>query len=365
MSDRARVLWLSRCIGLGGVERLLVAMASRIDHDRFDVHVAFVTAADETFSEELRALGVTVHDLHGRGWPLRVWALVRRGRFDVVHSHSPLPGVFARLTRKRHLLVHTEHNRWSAYQAVTRALNRATIRRNDRVYAVSGQVLDSMDRPARGFAPTVMYQGFDDAAVVAVDDRTRAVGREALGLAGSDTVIGTVGNLRWTKNHAGLLRSVVRLRELDPSRTLRVVIIGEGPLRDDLQAQVRELGLSEEVALLGSRRDVPTLLPAFDVYVISSTEEGLPLALLEALDTGLPVVTTDAGGIGEVVTDDVAELVPVDDDDALASAVDRLLSDPQRRAVLQAAGPRRAREFSVGAAVTALETLYASAGRAV
>lgn len=359
-SAPTRVLWLAKCIGIGGVERLLVSMARELDLDRHMLDVAFVTPADDRFVTELESVGATVHDLSRRFWPLHLLRLLSRGRYDVVHSQSPLPGVVARLGRRRFALLHTEHNRWSAYHSITRWASRITISRNDVGFAVSHAVADSMQgaRFRRASAPEVLYHGFDDAATVVRDPTTRKAARRQLGLADEDVVVGTVGNLRRSKDHANLLAAVSQLRNLEPDLPLRVLLVGEGPLRRALEEQIQSLALTDVARLLGSRLDVRQLLPAFDAYAISSMEEGLPLALLEALAAGLPVVTTTAGGILEVVDEDTAEIVPIANARALCDGLRRVLTDQSRAQRLATGGPLLAAGFSTCAAVRRLEAVY-------
>ena len=139
----------------------------------------------------------------------------------------------------------------------------------------------------------------------------------------------------------------------------RFFLIGDGPLRGALEGQAAELGIADRVVFAGSRDDVFDLLPALDVFALSSRFEGLPIALLEAMATGIAPVTSSVGGIPEVITDgEDGLLVPPGDPAALASALDKVLNDPALRADLGRRAATRAAAFDLVGAVRRTEDVY-------
>jgi glycosyltransferase involved in cell wall biosynthesis len=139
----------------------------------------------------------------------------------------------------------------------------------------------------------------------------------------------------------------------------RLVIVGSGPLEERLRAQVRNASLTDCVLMTGSRDDVQALLPAFDLFVLSSRFEGLSIALVEALAAGVPAVCTRVGGVPEVLDGSNAGLmVPPQQPTQLAAAMEEVLADPRRRATMAAAAVRRAESFDVRESVGRLETIY-------
>ena len=185
----------------------------------------------------------------------------------------------------------------------------------------------------------------------------RATARASLGLGPDEPVIGTVGNFTAKKDQATLLRAVARLGERLPA--VRLVLVGSGPLDADLRRLVTTLELDANVVFAGSRGDVPDLLPAFDVFALSSRFEGLPIALLEAMASGLPCVATTVGGIPEVITDGRdGLLVEPADPGGLADALSALLGDPTRRDEVGRHAARRATDFEVTGAVRQIERVY-------
>jgi glycosyltransferase involved in cell wall biosynthesis len=364
----ARVLVVAKGLGRGGTERLLVSGLRHLDRQRFDVEVAYVLPWKDALVPEVRAHGVPVQCL-GAGtagrfvWPMRLRNLIRRGRFDIVHTHMPSPAAVARLStaRGRPAMVHTEHNVWQRYRRTTYWANAVTYHRNAAVLAVSGGVAESIQAPAvlRRFGMPkveVLIHGIDSDTVRRGPD-ARTEGRRLLGLARDVPVIGTVGNLAAKKDQASLLQAVATLTAQHPN--LRLVLIGSGPLEAMLRRQADDLGLGPRVIWAGSRDDVPLLLPAFDLFVLSSRHEGLSIALIEALATGLPCVATNVGGIPEVVDDGHdGILVHPGQPEALAAAMNRVLTDDDLRRNLAERGAIASKRFQLAGAMVRIQEVY-------
>jgi glycosyltransferase involved in cell wall biosynthesis len=169
---------------------------------------------------------------------------------------------------------------------------------------------------------------------------SRGEARRELGLRADQPVVLTIGRLTHMKGQCCLIDAVPALAARFPG--LAVVLLGEGPLRGSLETQVAALGVSDLVVLAGHRPDARRLLAAADVFALSSRHEGMPLAALEAMEAGLPVVATRVIGSAEVVEDGVTgALVRPGDPSALGAAVARLLADPALRRRQGAAGRRR------------------------
>lgn len=364
----SRVLWLAKGLGRGGAEQLLSLTAARIDRLRFQIEVAYLLAWKDALVPEFKSCGIETHCLgmrHGAdlSWIRRLRSLMDQRRFNLVHTHSPYPAIAARVALGAGTvpLIHTEHNVWPQYRWPTYAANAATFGRNAAVLAVSRPVAESI-KPPRWMpwmtapAVEVMHHGIDEARVRRGPD-ARVKARRTLGLGEADLVLGTVGNLRPQKDHHSLLVAFRLLPDLvSPTR---LVIVGSGPLEDELRRQVTRHGLEQRVLLAGSRDDVQEILPAFDVFVLSSVYEGLSIALLEAMAAGLPAVVTRVGGMPDALTDGMdGLLVPPRDPEALAAAIERLLRDEPLRRQLGEQATRSVQRFSIGTAVRRMEELY-------
>ncbi|MCF2529731.1 glycosyltransferase [Yinghuangia soli] len=381
---KVRVLWLTKGLGRGGAEQLLVNCARHADRSRFEVEVAYVLPWKDALVPALREAGVTVHCLGDdpggstrsadpasagsqtradRSWPLRLRRLVAARGYDVVHTHMPVPAFAARMLVSRGVtLVHTEHNLWHRYRTPTRLANAWTYKRNAAVIAVSKAVAATIDparlpRPRPGVEPLrVIYHGPDlGGALPGAGGRERA--RRLLDLDQDAFTCGVVANFTPKKDHAGLLEAHALLRQSEPGA--RLVLIGLGPLEAELRERASRPDLAGSVVFTGSRGDVPELLPAFDVFALGSRQEGLPVALMEAMATGLPVVVTDVGGMPEIVTDGVeGRVVPAGDPAALAAAFAEAAADPARRRAWGKAARLRSETFDVAGAQARIEDVY-------
>ena len=368
MTQRKRVLWLTKGLGRGGTERLLAGTAKLLDRSRWDIEVAYILPAKDAFVPELERLRVPIYCLeHPRarnlGWLLNLRRLLGRGHYDIVHTHMPYPAVAARLLLRSAppYLVHTEHNLWPRYRALTYWGNALTYRRNAAVIAVSQGVADSIRAehvPGRAPLPPVevvihgVEQGFFE-----VRPGARATARARLSLDPGAPVVGSVGNFTAKKDHHTMIEAIARLHGRRP--TLKLLLIGSGPLEDALRSQTHRLGLDGVVRFLGSRDDVADLLPALDLFLLASRHEGLSIALLEAMAAGVPAVATRVGGIPEVLEEGrQGLLVPPGDPDAFASAVGHLLDDDARRTAMAKAGIARAHDFDLASAVHQMENIY-------
>ncbi|MFD9067199.1 glycosyltransferase [Kitasatospora purpeofusca] len=368
-----RVLWLAKGLGRGGAEQLLLNCARHADRSRYRIEVAYVLPWKDALAPALTEAGVAVHCLGGvpgtpgradPRWPLRLRRLLAQRRYHLVHTHMPVPAAAARLlaptlTGRGPRLVHTEHNVWERYRPATRWANALTYRRNDAVIAVSHAVARTVPPGRRrpGEWVTVVHHG-PDLAGASGGPAARAAARAELGLPDEAFVVGTVGNLTPKKDQATLLAAHADLLRRHPRA--RLVLIGTGPLEGQLRARAAELGIADAVLMTGSRSDVPQLLPALDVFTLSSRQEGLPVALMEAMTSGLPSVVTRVGGIPEVLDDgEQGYLVPPGDPSALADAFARLAEEPDLRTRLATAARERSERFDVAGAQRAVEAVYA------
>jgi glycosyltransferase involved in cell wall biosynthesis len=182
--------------------------------------------------------------------------------------------------------------------------------------------------------------------------------RDELGISPEAPLAGTVGSLTPKKSHETLLRAARVARQRLPD--LRVAVVGQGPLAGALRRRAAELAVEDAVTLVGYREDAARVASAFDLFVLSSRHEGLPVALLEAMAAGRPVVATRVGGVPEVVRDgSEGILVPPGDPEALAAAMVTVLADADLRARLGEAARRRAADFDIRRTVRRHEEVYA------
>jgi glycosyltransferase involved in cell wall biosynthesis len=365
-----RVLWLVKGLGPGGAERLLVAAAGRHDRDAVALRAAYLLPWKDQLAPELTAAGVPtrcldVRDERDLRWAARLRRLLLEHPVDVLHAHSPYPAGVARLVvrtlprRARPRVVYTLHNTWGSFARPTRALSGLTMPLDAVDLAVSEVVRATL--PTRLRARTeVLVHGIDiDAARARAD---RAGVRSEFGLAPDAFVVGTVANLRAQKDYPNLLAAAAELRRRGVA--VRVLAVGQGPLDAEIRAEHRRLHLDGTVDLLGERADAIRVMSGCDVFVLASSNEGLPVAVMEALALGLPVVATRVGGLPEAVGPEAGVLVPARDPIALADTIAALAADPERRATLSEGARVAARGFAIDRTVARLESVYRSLGSA-
>ena len=368
MSRRVRVLWLVKGLGRGGAEQLLVGLARAMDRASVKVEVAYVLPRKNALVGQLQDTGIMVRCLSDLSapWPVTLRRLLASTPFDVVHTHSPVVAAAARmLAPARTRLVHTEHNMWPRYRRATRLANALTLHRNEIVWAVSDGVARTIHSvvPGRDLPDVrVLVHGID-LKPGASHGTGRAEALRRLGLTPGPFTIGSVGNLTVKKDQETLVAALAQLRSAVPD--CRLVLVGGGPREEHLRRLVRTLDLEAAVTMTGVRDDVSWLLPAFDVFSMSSRFEGLSIALLEAMAAGVPPVVTAVGGIPEVVTHNVhGLLVPPGDSAALAGTLACVASDAELRERLARAARRRAADFSIEPAARALQAAYLEMGLA-
>ena len=353
------ILYLITELSTGGAQVALARLLERLDRDCFSPAVACLYNGDGAVAREIRALSIDVFDAamrHKADLPalLRLYRHIRRARPAILHAslfHTNLPGrVLGRLAGVP-IVICSE--RTMAMESEWRyRLNRWTIGLVDRVIAVSANVRDFYVSHAGLPADklVVIYNGVD----LPDSPSSREEARAELGLPPNSPIVGTVSRLDPVKGVDILLHALVQLSGAN------LAIVGDGPERVTLEALASRLGVADRVYWLGHRRDVPRLLPAFDLFVQPSLHEGLPNAVLEALAAGLPVVATAVGGTPEVVVDGVTGLlIPPHEPGALAEAMAALLRDPDLRRTMGRAGRKHVkRHFAIAETVRRTEALY-------
>jgi glycosyltransferase involved in cell wall biosynthesis len=269
---------------------------------------------------------------------LKLAKIIRRGRFDVVHNHNftaLVAGLPAAIIGRARAVVRTEHNVVHTRGPARHYLSRAAALREDAQIGVSAAVRRAHTEcgriPASRFV--TVLNGIDKERLVPAADRAPV--RRELGLPDDAIVCLNIGSLTEQKNRGTLLDATARLSDIE---ALRVLVVGSGPEREKLETRAGELGLSRRVLFLGQRLDVPDLLAASDIFVLSSDWEGLPITILEAMTSGVPCVATAVGGVPEVLTDGVTGVtVEPGDPGALADGIRALALDPELRARMAAA----------------------------
>jgi glycosyltransferase involved in cell wall biosynthesis len=355
----------------GGVAENVLQLATGLGQHGWEVELA---GPEESLIYPRVGAGTPIHRLpyaRGYGRPDRDWAsfrglsrLLRRGGYDLVHCHSAKAGVVGRLAAKRAGVpaVYSPHclpfvGEFGAPRRIfATAIERALAPLTARMICVAE---DERRRAlAAGLGPAdrlpVVHNGCESCdGAIAPDPALRE-------LANGGPVAAAVAVMRRQKRLDVLIDAAPEVLRRVPDASLAVV--GDGPLREELHAQARALGLDREprFAFLPFSAPAARHLRAADVYVLPSGWEALPIGVLEALACGVPQVATDVGGTGEAIAPETGVLVPPSDPAALADALAGLLADAGRRQAMAAASARRhAEHFTVDRMVADTAAVYA------
>jgi glycosyltransferase involved in cell wall biosynthesis len=348
----------------GGAERQLYLLLQGLDRSKYVPSVLVRHASARDFwTDRIRGLGVPVRELAGdssafrRFWGL--WRWLRRLEPDIVQGWTlwtnPVMAVLGRLAR---VPARLGSLRCNLYRAGRGPFERwVTTRGLDRIVANSSK--GRRDLLGLGVSTERVELVFN---AVETDTATRqfdrAAVRQSWGARDEEVVLATIGNLTRPKNYPMLLEAARELRAR--GLPLKVVVYGEGPLRAELEAQRQAAGLEADFILCGQHPEARVLVGAADLFGFTSWGEGMANALLEGALAGLPIVTTAVGGADDIVLEgETGFVVPVNDRAAFAQAVERLVTDPERRRVMGARARKRAlEEFSQARMVERFHGVY-------
>jgi glycosyltransferase involved in cell wall biosynthesis len=347
-----------------GAAKLLAWWIPSFDTNRFDAKLYAVKNPDvstRTLEEDglqIAYMGQSAFSPSTLPTFLRV---IRQENADIVHLHGWIAANFGRIAGRIAGVptVMHEHGVDPNFPAVQRNVDRLLSRFTHTAVAVSSSVRDFLINK-RFVDPAkirVIYNGtplekfaLPERAIV---DRAKA----DLGIPAGSRVVGTVGRLDTQKGITYLLHAARRVKEACPD--VYFLIVGDGPLRAQYEAEARDLGLAESVIFTGHRSDLPALLSMFDVQVFPSLWEGLPLTLIESMASGRPIVSTNVDGLGEALTDGKnAVVVPPAAWEPLAEGTIRLLTDRELAHRLGENAFTRSKDFDNRITVKKLEDLY-------
>ncbi len=380
--SRLHVMHLVYRFSSGGLENVVTQLINGLPRDRFRHTLVALTEVDPVYRARIEVEDVQCLALDKQpGGPLaywpRAWRLFREQAPDVLHSCNlaaldfmPMAAL-ARVPRR----IHAEHG-WDVNDQGGSNLKN---RRNRRLMApfvhdfvaVSEQVHDYLRDAIQ--VPASRIQLITNGVDTCRFRPMQAEDAWPSGLPfvrGEHLLIGTVGRLDPVKDQARLIEAFARLQSMEEEacRRARLLLVGEGPLRQALGERVQQLGLQDRVHFAGQRQDVPALLRALDVFVLNSVSEGTSCALQEALATGMGIVATTVGGNADVLGQGAAgHLVPPSDTEALAQGLRQALQQQQdakaRQAQQDAARARAMEAYSLQAMLARYERLFAGKGR--
>ncbi len=371
--SKYRILHVIDHLGSGGAQEAVCQLIKYRRTERFQPEVVALHGFGH-YWEVLRSWGVPVHTLVPQGFAraaipcifLRLFLLLARNRYDIVHTHligaNVLAAPLAALYRVPVRFTHDQtHDDVRGYSFMHRWLDGLANRLNHHVIAVSSSIRTFLCRQERMPADkiSVIYNSVDLLRFSPKNDpKAKQEARQKWGLPADALIVGGVGRLHYQKNFPLFLEVAAKVCARLPQALF--VIAGEGPERAALEEMSRMLGMASRMRFLGFVPDMPELYQSLDLLVLTSHFEGTPLTVLEAMAMGIPVVASQVDGVAEVLKDGRdGLLVPAGNRDRFVEAICRVLENRSLRQRLARAGQKKARQhFSAEAMVRQVERLY-------
>jgi glycosyltransferase involved in cell wall biosynthesis len=367
--EKIKVLHIIKSLGRGGAEMLLPETLKLHDQSKFEFHYIYFLPWKNQMVEAIETAGGKVTCLKANNniqlflqYP-KIIKYCKENKIQVIHAHLPWAGFVSRLVHKLTKIptLYTEHNLQERYHFITRYINKWTFNSQSLAIGVSQDVTSSIQNAIR---PTIACktilngvntESFQRHASPQMKDIRKEfqIEKEAI-------VVGTVAVFRFQKRLDKWLEIMAKAIGENPK--IKGIIVGAGVLEAEIMAQYKALNLEGKVFFAGLQTDVKPYYDAMDIFMMSSSFEGLPIALLEAMSMQCAVVSTDAGGIKEVIRPGEDGLLePVEDWAKLAEALVSLSQDQEQLNYYQTQARKRVTEcFSIVAMVKELESYYSN-----
>jgi len=334
MNKKIKLMQITHDLAIGGLQQVVVNLCRKIDKSRFDVSVLCLRELGE-FVPEIENLGIPVYLLpqkeHGTDYLafLKVAEILKQENIEVIHTHNTQPffdGTIGALLSGVKTIVHTDHARdfpdKRRYMIAEWLMSKFAYK----VVGVSDHTSNNLvnyEKISRKKIVTIP-NGIDGDRYQINIDRAKKI--KELGITKNGPIIGLGVRLEEQKGIIYLLRALPIIKREIPGITL--VVAGKGSLENYLKSEAKNLGIGDDVMFVGPRLDMPELLKLFDLYVLPSLWEGLPMVLLEAMAAGCPIIATNVGGNSSVITHGRnGSLISPCDPNNLASEITRILTD--------------------------------------
>jgi sugar transferase (PEP-CTERM/EpsH1 system associated) len=340
-----RILHLVLSLKIGGLEKFVIDLSENYPPGVFPEIVCLEEIGElGKFCEKFNCISLNKKDGIDLIIIQKICKIVRDKKIQLIHTHNQGPNFYGSISGFLCgvPVVHTKHGQNNFENKKRVILDKISSFFTNKIICVSKDAenlcVDVVKIPKKKLK--VILNGIDT-------DKFRPRKDRKLLFNENDIIIGNVARLAEEKDHHTLLKATKILREWNYN--IKVVIIGDGILREKLEGIARDYELNNDVVFLGMRNDIDQIVPEFDIFVLSSTSEGTPLTLLEAMSCGLPVIATDVGGNPEVVNDgETGFIIPPSDPTAIALKLKLLINDPGLRQKMGKDGRIRAIEkFSI------------------
>lgn len=295
-----KILQVITSLKMGGAEKLIVDMVPKYRQRGFDVDVLLFDGIETPFKKQLEKEGIRIFEL-GRGSVYKlqnIWKLIPFfSKYDIVHTHNTAPQLYAAIASlfKKVILCTTEHSTYNRRRNLSwyRPIDRWMYSRYKEVISISPATTENLNKYVKISCPVdTVFNGID----VLKFKEAKAVARKEIRCAEDAFLLMMVAGFRYQKDQDTIIRALSYLPE-----NVQLCLVGDGERRSECEALVHRLNLSSRVSFTGIRTDIPNLLKAADVIVMSSHLEGFGLAAVEGMAAGKPVVASDVVGLGDIV----------------------------------------------------------------
>ena len=365
---KIKILHIIKSLGRGGAEMLLPETLKIHDKEKFDFHYIYFLPWKDQMVESIKNAGgrVTCFEAKDNIRLMQQYSGVieycKANEIDLIHCHLPWAGFLGRLvySRTKIPVIYTEHNMQERYHFATKMINRLTFNSQSLALGVSEDVTNSIKK---NIHPKISVKTLLNGANTDSFRRDLNLGtktKQELGIPEDALVIGNVAVFRFQKRLIEWLQVFKEIETKNPN--VYGIIVGAGPLEKEIKAELIKLKLEKNVFFPGLKTDVKPYFSAMDIFMMSSSFEGLPIALLEAMSMECAIVSTDAGGIKEVIRDKQDGLIcKVAEWEKLSGLCQVLIDDPEKlNKYKKAARERAVNSFSLKRMVDSLEEIYLS-----
>lgn len=368
---KIKILHIIKSLGRGGAEMLLPETLKIHDKVNFEFHTAYFLPWKDQMVESIENAGgkVTCFTANNNIRLLQQYSKIieycKTNHIDVIHCHLPWAGFLGRLVYSKTGIptVYSEHNMQERYHIATKVINKISFNSQSVALAVSADVKRSIENNIKPKIPVrVLLNGVNTYDFVKDVSEGLSM-KKQLGIPKESIVLGNVAVFRFQKRLVEWLQIFKKLSS--ENENLYGIIVGAGPLEEEIKAELEKLELVGRVLLPGLMTNVKPYFSAMDIFMMSSSFEGLPIALLEAMSMECAVVSTDAGGIKEVIRNQTDGLIcPVDKWEDLGELCQTLIDSPKKLMNFKKASRTRVIDsFSLRRMVNELESIYKELAR--
>lgn len=361
---RIKILHIIKSLGRGGAEMLLPETLKLHDTSKFEFHYIYFLPWKDQMVEEIKNAGGAVKCLNAsNNFKIlkrsgKVIKYIKENKIDLIHCHLPWAGFLGRLVHYKIGIptVYSEHNMQERYHKITAVLNKLSFNYQNLALGVSEDVTKSIKENINPNIPVVTL--LNGVNTKSFKRTSNDLVRKDLNIPANAVVLGNVAVFRFQKRLIEWLRVFHKISQSNSN--VYGIIVGAGPLEEEIKNEWSRLNLESKVFFPGLKTEVKPYFEAFDIFMMSSSFEGLPIALLEAMSMNCAIVSTDAGGIKEVIRDQKDGLLcSTNNWQKLSDLVSRLIINKEKLNILKNASRERVvEEFSLTNMVSKLENHY-------